>query len=149
MARIQQKRGSRPVIKGMGRASGDGRRRGLGTVAAGAAASVLAAPAAVAYPRAGRALDTARISAGADIATGLLLIGFWVSPYVIAVPASSPVRYAMSPIRAAAPLAFNDRGPTKHEVPHGNSTRFWVWRRVGLFRCHDALGSNSLRRSTY
>jgi MFS family permease len=50
-----------------------GAAAGLGTVATGAAVSVLAATAAVVQPRAGRALDTGRLSAGAGIATGLLL----------------------------------------------------------------------------
>ncbi len=46
---------------------------GLGTVATGAAVSVLAACAAVVQPRAGRALDAGRISARGGLAAGLLL----------------------------------------------------------------------------
>lgn len=50
-----------------------GRAAGLGTVATGAAVSVLAACAAVVQPRAGRALDTGRLTARCGITTGLLL----------------------------------------------------------------------------
>ncbi|MFI9827677.1 MFS transporter [Streptomyces sp. NPDC051913] len=46
---------------------------GLGTVATGAAVSVLAACAAVVQPRAGRALDAGRITARAGLTVGLLL----------------------------------------------------------------------------
>ncbi|NUS17491.1 MAG: MFS transporter [Streptomyces sp.] len=46
---------------------------GLGTVATGAAVSVLAACAAVVQPRAGRALDAGRITARGGLAVGLLL----------------------------------------------------------------------------
>ncbi|MGW2564885.1 MFS transporter [Streptomyces sp. NPDC001537] len=46
---------------------------GLGTVATGAAVSVLAGCAAVVQPRAGRALDAGRLSAGAGLTAGLLL----------------------------------------------------------------------------
>lgn len=46
---------------------------GLGTVATGAAVSVLAACAAVVQPRAGRALDAGRLTAGAGLTAGLLL----------------------------------------------------------------------------
>ncbi|MGW3119416.1 MFS transporter [Streptomyces sp. NPDC001107] len=46
---------------------------GLGTVATGAAVSVLAACAAVVQPRAGRALDAGRLTAGAGLIAGLLL----------------------------------------------------------------------------
>ncbi|MFF4346980.1 MFS transporter [Streptomyces sp. NPDC001530] len=45
---------------------------GLGTVATGAAVSVLAACAALVQPRAGRALDAGRLTARAGIGTGLL-----------------------------------------------------------------------------
>ncbi|GAA3810062.1 hypothetical protein GCM10022206_55800 [Streptomyces chiangmaiensis] len=50
-----------------------GRAAGLGTVATGAAVSVLAACAAVVQPKAGRARDEGRITAGGGIAAGLLL----------------------------------------------------------------------------
>ncbi|MGW3354440.1 MFS transporter [Streptomyces bungoensis] len=50
-----------------------GRAAGLGTVATGAAVSVLAACAAVVQPRAGRALDHGRLTAPTGIAVGLLL----------------------------------------------------------------------------
>ena len=50
-----------------------GRAAGLGTVATGAAVSVLAACAAVVQPRAGRALDAGRLTARGGITTGLLL----------------------------------------------------------------------------
>ncbi|MGW7610940.1 MFS transporter [Streptomyces sp. NPDC054766] len=50
-----------------------GRAAGLGTVATGAAVSVLAACAAVVQPRAGRALDAGRLTARGGIMTGLLL----------------------------------------------------------------------------
>ena len=46
---------------------------GFGTVATGAAVSVLAACAAVVQPRAGRALDAGRLTAGAGLTAGLLL----------------------------------------------------------------------------
>ncbi|MEV6945955.1 MFS transporter [Streptomyces sp. NPDC051172] len=46
---------------------------GLGTVATGAAVSVLAGCAAIVQPRAGRALDAGRLTAGAGLTTGLLL----------------------------------------------------------------------------
>ncbi|MEU5887020.1 MFS transporter [Streptomyces sp. NPDC047461] len=46
---------------------------GLGTVATGAAVSVLAACAAVVQPRAGRALDAGRVTARGGLAVGLLL----------------------------------------------------------------------------
>ncbi|MBM9504299.1 MFS transporter [Actinacidiphila acididurans] len=50
-----------------------GRAAGLGTVATGTAVSVLAACAAVTQPRAGRALDTGRITVRTGLAAGLLL----------------------------------------------------------------------------
>jgi len=50
-----------------------GAAAGLGTVATGAAVSVLAACAAVVQPRAGRALDAGRIRARSGLVTGLLL----------------------------------------------------------------------------
>ncbi|PJM96657.1 MFS transporter [Streptomyces sp. CB01373] len=50
-----------------------GRAAGLGTVATGAAVSVLAACAAVVQPKAGRALDHGRLATGTGIAAGLLL----------------------------------------------------------------------------
>ncbi|MCT9007517.1 MFS transporter [Streptomyces rhizosphaerihabitans] len=50
-----------------------GRAAGLGTVATGAAVSVLAACAAVVQPRAGRALDAGRLTARGGIMAGLLL----------------------------------------------------------------------------
>ncbi|MEV6593039.1 MFS transporter [Streptomyces acidicola] len=50
-----------------------GRAAGLGTVATGAAVSVLAACAALVQPRAGRALDDGRLTARGGIAAGLLL----------------------------------------------------------------------------
>ncbi|WP_369265627.1 MFS transporter [Streptomyces sp. R35] len=50
-----------------------GRAAGLGTVATGAAVSVLAACAAVVQPRAGRALDAGRLTAHGGITAGLLL----------------------------------------------------------------------------
>jgi MFS family permease len=50
-----------------------GAAAGLGTVATGAAVSVLAATAAVVQPRAGQALDTGRISVGTGLTTGLFL----------------------------------------------------------------------------
>jgi MFS family permease len=50
-----------------------GRAAGLGTVATGAAVSVLAACAAVVQPRAGRALDAGRLTARDGIMAGLLL----------------------------------------------------------------------------
>ncbi|MGW2237143.1 MFS transporter [Streptomyces sp. NPDC001759] len=50
-----------------------GRVAGLGTVATGAAVSVLAACAAVVQPRAGRALDAGRLGARAGLTAGLLL----------------------------------------------------------------------------
>ncbi|MFF5980703.1 MFS transporter [Streptomyces olindensis] len=50
-----------------------GAAAGLGTVATGAAVSVLAACAAVVQPRAGRALDTGRITPRAGLTAGLLL----------------------------------------------------------------------------
>ncbi|MFF7550410.1 MFS transporter [Streptomyces canus] len=46
---------------------------GLGTVATGAAVSVLAACAAVVQPRAGRALDAGRLTVGGGLTAGLLL----------------------------------------------------------------------------
>jgi MFS family permease len=49
-----------------------GAAAGLGTVATGAAVSVLAATAALVQPRAGRALDAGRITARTGIAVGLL-----------------------------------------------------------------------------
>ncbi|MDX3244591.1 MFS transporter [Streptomyces sp. ME18-1-4] len=49
-----------------------GRVAGLGTVATGAAVSVLAACAAVVQPRAGRALDDGRLTTRAGLAAGLL-----------------------------------------------------------------------------
>jgi len=49
-----------------------GATAGLGTVATGAAVSVLAACAALVQPRAGRALDAGRLTAHAGIAAGLL-----------------------------------------------------------------------------
>ncbi len=51
----------------------NGAAAGLGTVATGAAVSVLAATAALVQPRAGRALDEGRLTARAGITTGLLL----------------------------------------------------------------------------
>ncbi|MFC8519181.1 MFS transporter [Streptomyces sp. NPDC057257] len=50
-----------------------GRAAGLGTVATGAAVSVLAACAAVVQPRAGRALDTGSLTARTGLTAGLLL----------------------------------------------------------------------------
>jgi MFS family permease len=50
-----------------------GRAAGLGTVATGAAVSVLAACAALVQPRAGRALDAGRLTARGGITAGLLL----------------------------------------------------------------------------
>ncbi|GGJ61105.1 hypothetical protein GCM10010121_084560 [Streptomyces brasiliensis] len=50
-----------------------GRAAGLGTVATGAAVSVLAACAAVVQPRAGRALDAGRLTTRGGITAGLLL----------------------------------------------------------------------------
>jgi len=50
-----------------------GRAAGLGTVATGAAVSVLAACAAVVQPRAGRALDAGRLTARSGLTAGLLL----------------------------------------------------------------------------
>ncbi|TCC47045.1 MFS transporter [Kribbella pittospori] len=50
-----------------------GAAAGLGTVATGAAVSVLAATGAIVQPRAGRALDSGRLTARSGIATGLLL----------------------------------------------------------------------------
>ncbi|GAA0952601.1 MFS transporter [Actinocorallia libanotica] len=50
-----------------------GRAAGLGTIATGAAVSVLAACAAVVQPRAGRALDEGRLSPRAGILAGLLV----------------------------------------------------------------------------
>ncbi|MER6630293.1 MFS transporter [Streptomyces sp. NPDC000987] len=50
-----------------------GRAAGLGTVATGVAVSVLAACAAVVQPRAGRALDEGRLTAGTGMTAGLLL----------------------------------------------------------------------------
>lgn len=50
-----------------------GRAAGLGTVATGAAVSVLAACAALVQPEAGRALDNGRITARSGITTGLLV----------------------------------------------------------------------------
>ncbi|MEU9125293.1 MFS transporter [Streptomyces sp. NPDC048506] len=50
-----------------------GAAAGLGPVATGAAISLLAACAAAVQPRAGRALDTGRITTGAGIGTGLLI----------------------------------------------------------------------------
>lgn len=50
-----------------------GAAAGLGTVATGAAVSVLAATAALVQPRAGRALDAGSLSTRAGITTGLLL----------------------------------------------------------------------------
>jgi MFS family permease len=50
-----------------------GAAAGLGTIATGAAVSVLAATAAVVQPRAGRALDAGRLSPRTGIGVGLLL----------------------------------------------------------------------------
>ncbi|GHI02917.1 hypothetical protein Scel_12380 [Streptomyces cellostaticus] len=50
-----------------------GRAAGLGTIATGAAVSVLAACAAVVQPKAGRALDEGRLTTRGGIAAGLLL----------------------------------------------------------------------------
>ncbi|MEU6745231.1 MFS transporter [Spirillospora sp. NPDC046719] len=50
-----------------------GRHAGLGTVATGAAVSVLAACAALVQPRAGRALDSGRLTARGGITAGLLV----------------------------------------------------------------------------
>ena len=50
-----------------------GRAAGLGTVATGAAVSVLAACAAVVQPRAGRALDAGRLGTRTGLTAGLLL----------------------------------------------------------------------------
>ncbi|ABG99055.1 possible tetracycline resistance protein (plasmid) [Rhodococcus jostii RHA1] len=50
-----------------------GAAAGLGSIATGAAVSVLAACAAVVQPRAGRALDAGHLSAGSGTAVGLLL----------------------------------------------------------------------------
>ncbi|MFF4113583.1 MFS transporter [Streptomyces sp. NPDC001714] len=50
-----------------------GRAAGLGTVATGAAVSVLAATAALVQPRAGRALDEGRLTTRTGLTTGLLL----------------------------------------------------------------------------
>jgi len=50
-----------------------GAAAGLGTIATGAAVSVLAATAALVQPRAGQALDTGRLSTRVGITTGLLL----------------------------------------------------------------------------
>lgn len=50
-----------------------GRAAGLDTVATGAAVSVLAACAAIVQPRAGRALDDGRITAGSGLAAGMAL----------------------------------------------------------------------------
>ncbi len=50
-----------------------GRAAGLGTVATGAAVSVLAACAAVVQPRAGRALDRGRLTSGSGMTAGLLV----------------------------------------------------------------------------
>jgi MFS family permease len=50
-----------------------GRAAGLGTVATGAAVSVLAACAALVQPRAGRALDDGRLTSRSGLTTGLLL----------------------------------------------------------------------------
>ena len=50
-----------------------GRAAGLGTVATGAAVSVLAACAAIVQPRAGRALDGGRLTARGGITVGLLI----------------------------------------------------------------------------
>lgn len=51
----------------------NGAAAGLGTIATGAAVSVLAATAALVQPRAGRALDDGRITVGPGIAVGLLI----------------------------------------------------------------------------
>lgn len=50
-----------------------GRAAGLGTIATGAAVSVLAACAALVQPRAGRALDDGRLTTRAGLASGLIL----------------------------------------------------------------------------
>jgi MFS family permease len=50
-----------------------GAAAGLGTIATGAAVSLLAASAAVVQPRAGRALDIGQLTAGGGIASGLLV----------------------------------------------------------------------------
>ncbi|MFG2794396.1 MFS transporter [Streptomyces sp. NPDC048419] len=50
-----------------------GRTAGLGTVATGAAVSLLAACAAVVQPRAGRALDAGRLTTRSGLTTGLLI----------------------------------------------------------------------------
>jgi MFS family permease len=50
-----------------------GRAAGLGTVATGAAVSLLAGCAAVVQPRAGRALDDGRLTARSGLAAGLLV----------------------------------------------------------------------------
>lgn len=50
-----------------------GAAAGLGTIATGAAVSLLAASAAVVQPRAGRALDSGQLTAGGGIASGLLV----------------------------------------------------------------------------
>lgn len=52
-----------------------GRVAGLGTVATGAAVSVLAACAALVQPRAGRALDAGRLTTRSGLSAGLLLTG--------------------------------------------------------------------------
>ncbi|WP_345664990.1 MFS transporter [Streptomyces venetus] len=50
-----------------------GAAAGLGTIATGAAVSVLAATAAVVQPQAGRALDSGRLTTGAGLLAGLLI----------------------------------------------------------------------------
>ncbi|MET7379951.1 MFS transporter [Streptomyces sp. NPDC005526] len=61
------------LAAGVGFLPVSGRAAGLGTVATGAAVSVLAACAAVAQPRAGRALDAGRLTTRSGLTAGLLI----------------------------------------------------------------------------
>jgi MFS family permease len=81
---------------------------GLGPVATGAAVSLLAACAAVVQPRAGRALDSGRITSGAGIAAGLLITAAGLALAVL--PGVAGLLLAAVTIGAGAgiitPLAF-------------------------------------------
>ena len=81
---------------------------GLGPAATGAAVSLLAACAAVVQPRAGRALDSGRITSGAGIAAGLLITAAGLALAVL--PGVAGLLLAAVTIGAGAgiitPLAF-------------------------------------------
>ncbi|WP_035855391.1 MFS transporter [Cryptosporangium arvum] len=85
-----------------------GRVAGLGTIATGAAVSLLAACAAVVQPRAGRALDAGRLTARAGLSTGLAVTAAGLAAATIPGPAGVLIAAALigAGTGVITPLAF-------------------------------------------